>query len=72
MTYVERQNAFSLRLGKRQGCLLSPLLRNTVLQMLVSKKGERADSTSILKGRYIAVIIHRKHGANAENTKKST
>lgn len=48
----KRQNSFSLRLGKRQGCSLTPLLLNIILEVLASViKQEKSKSHADWEGR---------------------
>ena len=43
----ERLKAFALRLGKRQRCLLPPLLFNTVLEILARELVKKKKCTQI-------------------------
>ena len=56
----ERLNAFSLRLGTGQGCLLSPLLFSIVLEVLATAmKQEKGGKGIDWKGRNKTISIYR-------------
>lgn len=69
----ERLIALPLKSEMRQGCLLSPLLFNIILEFLDSGIREEKEIKGIdWKGRNKSIFIYRQHDCQIENSNESS
>lgn len=63
----EGPSAFSIRLGRRQGCLFSSLLPNTVLEVLVTET--RQEKMTVYRSEWLTLVpLANSMAASRENS----